>query len=159
MKQYSKATDEMIERTERIATANHERLRGRKIAVIMQDEADNRKGKLTLGWASLPSNRLRPLLNDDYDFVICFARKEWDRMDNSQKDAVVDHELCHCGIDDNLKPYLKDHDYEEFALVFQRHGYWRKNTMERAFQQMALLSISNEFSSDSRQVHVGTLAK
>lgn len=156
MSTYSKALPDMMELVGTIAEKDHEHLSGRKIAVIMQDEATTRKGgKQVLGWASIPSARLRPILDDDYDFVICFAKDTWDKASAAQRAALVDHELCHCRLDDKCVPYVTDHDYEEFVAVLNRHGLWRQDRAEKAIQSVLNLDLSG--SQAKKPVTVGTI--
>lgn len=79
-------------------------------------------------------------------FIIFIREKGWDSLDLGQKEALVDHELCHIGrksdvyydegekkfvnlwldADDPENWYLIEHDIEEFADVVKRHGLYDK---------------------------------
>lgn len=60
----------------------------------------------------------------------------WDGLTTSQREALIDHELCHAAIvlDDDGQPKkddrgrlvcrIKKHDMEEFRAVVERHGLW-----------------------------------
>jgi hypothetical protein len=61
-------------------------------------------------------------------FVIVISADTWKRLDERQRRALVDHELCHCVVsyDDDGMPVLstRTHDIEEFGSIIDRHGLW-----------------------------------
>ena len=65
------------------------------------------------------------------DVVVIVNKKVWDRLDNKQREALIDHELCHVLKDEdekgNPKWSMVTHDVEEFAAVIQRHGMWMED--------------------------------
>ncbi len=68
--------------------------------------------------------------NEDTDrqfFTIEIWRTIWDRLTPEHREALVDHELHHCWVDDNGKLVILKHDLEEFANVVRRYGPWRTN--------------------------------
>jgi len=144
---YAKATDLMIEIVTRIVNVNHKRLDGASIAVITREKAGKTGGKIKMADASLVGAKMKPLLDEDYDFIITIAEDVWGKMTPEQHDALVDHELCHCIYDDEAKPSLRPHDLEEFAEIIERWGFWRKDHGEQQVQG-ALLSAG---------IKVGTL--
>lgn len=61
-------------------------------------------------------------------FVIEIAKEIWEAITQEQKIALVDHELSHCGYDDeNDQITTLAHDVEEFSGVVSRHGLWRSD--------------------------------
>ena len=87
---------------------------------MFRDEAPVKDGRITLGAAKKVGDEMKPYVN--YDFLIC----GWGllaRLDEKQKQALVDHELCHCGLLAG-KPAMRDHDINEFACILERHGVW-----------------------------------
>ena len=134
MRQYHEAPIAVLSVVKGVAQEHHKRLDGAKIAVVMKDKSSKKAGKAVLGTASRPSEQLRPLLDDDYAFVIIIAEDEWNNMGTTQRVALVDHELCHCEYNNKGMPTMRGHDYEEFAEVFQRHGFWRKDRGEHEVQ-------------------------
>lgn len=59
-------------------------------------------------------------------FVIEISKEVWDAISQSQKIALVDHELMHCSYDDEKDQItLRPHDCEEFTGIVERHGLWR----------------------------------
>lgn len=68
--------------------------------------------------------RYGELLSADYKFVLEFDREVWDQLTLDQQEALVDHELCHCGKDEK-GCYMRQHDLEEFRQIVDRHGFWK----------------------------------
>lgn len=129
--------------------AHHSRLKGIKIAYLFKSKAEDpeeaqkkaakakplRDGK-KFSWAkaSLVSDKWRALAEDDYKFVIEFDREVWDELSLEQQNALVDHELCHCGNDAD-GCYMRQHDLEEFREIVKRHGFWKDDV--RLFAETA----------------------
>lgn len=79
------------------------------------------------------------------DFVLVLQRQEWSRLNDKQRKALIDHELCHCvevRAKDGLRWGLRGHDLEEFTVIVERHGLWLKDLewfVRRATPQLSLL--------------------
>lgn len=134
--EYLKASQDVIDLVASIAAQHHRRLEGCKIAVLMKEKATESKGKLQLAEASIPPAKMSPILDDKYDFVIVIAQDRWGTMSEEQREAVVDHELCHCIYEGCAA--IRGHDFEEFAEVVHRHGMWRADRGEQMIQQALL---------------------
>lgn len=119
---------------------HHPHLIGLKIAYLFKQKPEGqakpkkrkaakapRAGKkVTLAKACLVPKKYGELLAKDYKFVIEFDHARWDELGLEQQEALVDHELCHCGSDaDGV--YLKHHDLEEFRAIVERHGMWKSD--------------------------------
>lgn len=116
---------EVTEMAEELIQEYHPSLLDARIAILFRSEAPVTNGKATLGMASKVNDKWRPLLEDrEMHFVIWLAYDRWEDMDKRQKRALLDHELCHCFIDHDGKPQIHPHDFEEFAVVIARHGFW-----------------------------------
>lgn len=57
------------------------------------------------------------------DFIIQVHEGDWDEYDEEQRVALMDHELMHCGVDENGW-CLIPHDLEEFNEIVERRGEW-----------------------------------
>ncbi len=108
---------------------------GIEVRCIFRDEHQTRADKAVLATTRLlgglqawlaatvkPTDAEAPRL-----FLIEVARDVWDVLEPSARDALIDHELCHCVMDDHSppRPHLLGHDVEEFEAVVRRHGVWR----------------------------------
>jgi Putative phage metallopeptidase len=63
-------------------------------------------------------------------FLIELPLDVWNALPADSREALLDHELCHCLVDEDpqtgaLKPKLAGHDLEEFVAVVRRHGLWK----------------------------------
>lgn len=75
--------------------------------------------------------------DDSPFFAVTISRPVWDALNDRQRVALVDHELCHAqveepdgGDDDAPEPprlSIRPHDLEEFACIVRRHGLWRED--------------------------------
>lgn len=72
-------------------------------------------------------------------FCIEISQHAWERMEPLQRRALVDHELCHCFVEDD-KLTLLPHDIEEFGSIVSRYGLWRNDVKNFAHivQQLRL---------------------
>jgi predicted metallopeptidase len=131
---YEKATPDMIDIAEQIVTKHHQRLDGVNIAILTQEKASKSKGRTVYGTASTIPAKMIPLLAGDYHFVIVIAMDQWAALSDAQKRALMDHEICHCTLTEN-GPAIRGHDYEEFAEIIARHGFWREDHGEQTIQE------------------------
>lgn len=84
-----------------------------------------RGGKaLKLGSAASVSEKYQLIATKDFEFIIELNGQYWDRLEMDQQEALIDHELCHCGKDGDGF-YIRDHDLEEFRQIVRRHGFWK----------------------------------
>lgn len=124
---------------------HHMHLAEAKIALAWRMEwAEDADKRLTLGQAKKGSDLDREL--HDYDFVILLNHEAWNRagFDEQQREALIDHELCHCqvSLSDDGEPRedeygrtvwrIRKHDIEEFKDVVARHGLYTHSLEEFA---------------------------
>lgn len=68
-------------------------------------------------------------------FVVEISHDIWTQLDEHQRRALVDHELCHLYVDEDDDGELvlgtRGHDVEEFRSVIERNGLW--SPMSQAF--------------------------
>lgn len=120
---------------------HHTHLDGIRIEYVFRSEAAVTGGKQVWGKARkitglnayLATNAYLDQTGDgegpDPFFVVEIAADIWAELNDAQRIALVDHELCHCGItvddDGAMKLATLAHDLEEFQAVVHRHGMWR----------------------------------
>ena len=115
-----------------------------RVDYVFVDTAPVSKGKVVLGRArklgglpafltgsSHPRFEGERFREPDPFFVVEISHDYWiSELNDAQKRALVDHELCHCRVEvDALTRDIKSlgivgHDVEEFACVVERHGLW-----------------------------------
>lgn len=123
--------DEVENIADDILAHHHPDLGDIEIRYVFRDKATQSGGKTVLGKARKVTG-LNALLAGAHDpelgfFVIEIAHREWRLLTKSQRIALVDHELCHCTLeedDDGYKLALRSHDIEEFAEIIERRGLW-----------------------------------
>lgn len=103
--------------------------------VVLSGPLGHAEGCKTLGRARRPKATERALLEalgaEPPAYVIEVDAEQWAIADMEQKQALLDHELCHMagreiGEDGAMGDWkLRGHDLEEFLPVLQRHGPWR----------------------------------
>lgn len=116
-----------------------------KVDFLFTSEAEKSKGKVALGTARKVSglNAWLARRGDDYEgvpdfFLIVIWKTAWDDLLNDhQKRALVEHELCHLWSEEDEKadreegdpPKIKlgivGHDLEEFNRVVADYGGWQ----------------------------------
>lgn len=124
-----------------LVAAHHEELLDARIALAWctswRLDID---GKQTLGRCKRATDLDRELM--EFDFVILLNREWCEHQDTTaiQRDALLDHELCHATTRDDPdtgKPMkdergricyrLRKHDLEEFVAIGKRYGIWKRD--------------------------------
>jgi hypothetical protein len=120
---------------------HHEDLRDAKVAVAwMLDVKADKDGHLVLGKCKKASDLDREFR--DFDIVVLLNAEAWKQLDDKQRAALVDHELCHATeqCDKNGEPVLDErdrkvyrmrkHDIEEFTCIVKRYGTYKSDLEE-----------------------------
>ena len=73
------------------------------------------------------TKKVDPLLNhfSEADFIILIDETYWMYADAAQKQALIDRQLCYCGVDEKGKWVIWPTDVECFIGEVLRHGLWR----------------------------------
>lgn len=122
MKKFTVASSEVIHLAESLIDQYHLPLMQARIAFVFQDEATETDGRVELGKTSKVQPKMQPYM--EYDFLIVLAEDKWTEMSSNAREALIDHELSHCGGDEANGWKLRHHDIEEFREVLERHGAW-----------------------------------
>lgn len=127
---------------EELILNHHEHLSAARIAYLFADRGSKKLGKVLVGKAAKASDLIAHF--GQVDFVIIINRETWDALTLRQRDALVDHELCHCRMTKTktgeTRWWIRSHDVEEFAEIIERHGLWFPDLEKfvKAGQQVAL---------------------
>lgn len=101
------------------------------------------QGRTKLGAAKKLSTEARHL-SGDFDAEVVVDSFHWNLLDENQREALVDHELCHlvvatdadgqelCRPDGRPRLTIRGHDVEAFADEIRRHGLWRDDLVVAA---------------------------
>lgn len=118
------ATDEDMRQLQKVVEGYPEfqHLLGCPIKFLLRLKPQKSKGRIILGKAKACSET-EELLHH-YRFVITIDEGYW--MSSPEKrEALLFHELMHCGFTAKGKPTTWAHDIEEFFAVFKRFGDWK----------------------------------
>jgi hypothetical protein len=129
------APQEISEMAEMIRKTHHEHLEDAKIAYVVVPGSPKSKGKTVLGKCRGITGVMT--LVTDADFIIQVPWGQWQKLSDSQREAVLDHELAHCGADVDEKTgdtfyRILPHDVEEFSAIIDRHGLYMPDRVEFA---------------------------
>ena len=127
--------NQVLALAESIIEEHHEHLRDAVIVYLWRKPAQQSKGRTILGTARKATGGERALHDDDDtapDFVITLAYGPWAELNNLERKALLDHELCHCSGSREDGFAMRAHDVEEFREIVERHGFWKPDVKEFA---------------------------
>lgn len=113
------------------------------------NEASKPKKKITMAYTKKVSAQTNVIGDKDYTFLIVFDYNVWQNISDAGRLALVDHELCHCGMSEEGE-YLIPHDVEEFKAVIDRHGFWKSDV--KNFAQSVLEAVPGEVPNEQEAV-------
>ena len=123
------ADEDVIELAQDVIERYHPELQTARIGFIMRSEAPRTSGRATLGEARKVSDREK--VHIPFDFIVWLADDTYRLLSGSQRVALIDHELEHCGWDPQMRfAFIRHHDLEEFSAILERHGYWWPRAFE-----------------------------
>ncbi|RJQ26097.1 hypothetical protein C4577_04145 [Candidatus Parcubacteria bacterium] len=146
---------------------NHRHLVGVRMDFLFSETTPKRGGKDVWGTMRKVSSLAAYLGADKTDqergvndpfFVMTISQPIWDELEEKDRIALVDHELCHAAVelDDQGDSILgtKSHDVEEFSEIIERHGLWRKSV-----QEFVEAAVKNKESKKKAKEENGTAEK
>lgn len=139
MAEYWQCPDEVYDLMVPIIEAHHEHLVDARILLLFRDQAAKKAGKLVAATASKMSGTDNAIADatPPYTFKIIIANDLWTLNTDAWLEALLDHELSHCGGNSEDGWELLAHDLEEFSAIVERHGLWKadvKDFCERVMQ-------------------------
>lgn len=139
---WSEAPQRVLNIAREVINQYHPLLNQASIAfVIREGDTPERNGIQTLGKASKFPDKVKALIDEEYDFLIWLAEEvlSWE---DAKLTAVIDHELCHCDYT-TYSPKIRQHDIEEFNVIIERHGLYKSDLVYtmNAFRQNPLFDV------------------
>jgi predicted metallopeptidase len=128
---------EVEEVARKLIEEHHQDLVGVRVDFLFRSPPAASSGRLVLGKARKISGLSAFLAGHDGPFLVMeIAEEPWQDLSERKRAALVDHELCHMGVDENGAPAILGHDVEEFVVVVERHGIWTRalETLQLASQ-------------------------
>ncbi|HZW02797.1 MAG TPA: putative metallopeptidase [Anaerolineaceae bacterium] len=137
---WEEAPSSVIRIAEELIEKHHPWLQSAKIVFVMRSEAQKTAGRYVISNTAKIPAKLQPVL--DGDFLIWLSQQDYDQMSSAQREAAIDHELCHIKLGgDGLT--LRRPDIIEFSEIVERHGLWsrdlrRLDDAKEKYQQASL---------------------
>lgn len=128
---YELADEEVRNLAENLINSHYRYLSDAHISFLFREKGwKTACGKTFIGRAQKRSEIDKLLSTREDDFVIILSKPDWEIMDSRHKEAVLDHELAHCGAivtpDGRLKWIIRKHDIEQFASILKRYDFERQ---------------------------------
>lgn len=107
-----------------------------KFGCIFREKAQKSNGEQIVGKVTKMSDKYRPLLEEDYDFIMEIGADAWTELSDYEREAWIDHLLQHCvgeEDDDTGETDFKTRRPEiiAFSDTLDRHGVdWNDNLQE-----------------------------
>lgn len=125
-----------------IIEAHHPHLVGYPIRFVYREPARVLRGSPCWATAEIISGRFAHFVMTDDEkamegqeygpkmFWIEVCESAWDTLTDAQRQALIDHELAHCVLeeteDGDVRMSTVTHDIEEFNAIVERHGLWHE---------------------------------
>jgi hypothetical protein len=98
-----------------------------QIAVVFREQASKSGGSPVMGVARKAAPIIGVLSGTEYKFVIELAADVWETLTGKQREALLDHLLCHCRGEDKDGEYkykIAKPDLSVFRENLERYGMW-----------------------------------
>lgn len=105
----------------------HKHLNNTRIGYLFRKKMTGRGDRIRLAHASLVGGKLQYF--SELDFLVEINWEAWMHIEPHQRVALMDHELCHFGVDrtgEDVKHLILHHDVEEFGAIVKRWGFWEQ---------------------------------
>jgi hypothetical protein len=145
MTEWTEVTNEVLDIAKEIIDLYHPFLKEARIGFVFRDTTGTSSGKEVVAKTSKVPEKYKPYM--DLDFFIWIAEDFWTDLSLERCQALIDHELCHCGLGDNGWIMI-GHDVEEFGVILERYGLWNRDlfnagkAMQKAANQLSFWEVS-----------------
>lgn len=124
---WTEAAQSVLSTAQNLIDNFHPVLSRARICFVFRSEAQKQGNRMIVGGACKVPDKMQPFL--EYDFLIWLSEEDYTGMDDLRREALIDHELCHCAGDPINGWKLRPHDIQEFSDVIKRHGVWSSDVM------------------------------
>lgn len=130
---FHEANQSVLHRIEELIQQYHPALHEARISVVLREDEEYRpKSPHFYGKTQLVPAQFSPWM--EADFLLVINEDEWIHFNDAQRDALLDHLLCHCYMNPNTEAWTTiKPDVVEFSAVIGRHGFWNTD-LDRASQ-------------------------
>jgi Putative phage metallopeptidase len=111
----------------------HGHLTNATILCLTTSQTRKKKGKQV----DATTKKVDPMLRyfSEADFIILIDETHWMYLEEDRKRALIDRQLCYCGVDDRGKWVIWPTDVECFIAEVTRNGLWQEDV--RVFVEAA----------------------
>jgi len=102
-----------------------------EIFIVFKEKA-SKNGEMTIAGKTSKANDLLSVVDaeTDWKFVITLAGDEWQAMGDAEREALLFHHLCACGVEENpdtgdTKCFVKLPDVSFYREEVENYGFWR----------------------------------
>jgi len=101
-----------------------------EILVVFKEKA-SKSGEHVIAGKTSKANALLGVVDEkNWKFVITLAGDAWQAMGNAEREALLFHHLCACGVEENpetgnMKCFVKLTDVSFFREEVEKYGFWR----------------------------------
>lgn len=106
------------------------------VAILFKAKHGETNGKIKLG-SCIKQGAVNKMLHG-WDYIIELAWDMWAMFDDTQREALLLHEICHIfqGGEEKVEWKIEPHNVEEFVKVIEVYGLWKPDlvTFAKAIQ-------------------------
>lgn len=100
-----------------------------ELVVVFRDKASKTGGQVVLGSSRKAPPLMNALAEGDYKFILEVAQDQWLELTTSQQEALLDHLLCSCSVEEDPKSgrfkfQIRKPDVMAFRENVERYGMW-----------------------------------
>jgi hypothetical protein len=103
-----------------------------EILIVFKEKA-SKNGDHVISGKTAKANALLSIVDPeqkDWKFVITLAGDEWQSMSDADREALLFHHLCACGVEENpetgnMKCFVRLPDVSFFREEVEKYGFWR----------------------------------
>lgn len=101
-----------------------------EILIVFKEKASKNGDHVIAGKTSKANALLGVVDEKNWKFVITLAGDEWQAMGNTEREALLFHHLCACGVEENpqtgnMKCFVKLPSVSFFREEVEEYGFWR----------------------------------
>lgn len=101
-----------------------------KIVICFQEKASMKGGVPVMGKTSKASKQTHLVSEVEWEFLITLPHDIWVDLSDKEKEALLFHQLCVCGVEENeetgdLKCFIRVPDVSFFKEEVAEYGFWR----------------------------------